>query len=160
MDSGVKCGLQTKCRLNAAYWLQKHRYFLWSDHTAWRSKCHLVKLCMCYHPKMAGIGDKGCNSQSLDFQDSKVVIVKCLTGCWYLHGEAIDSFQLHKIFEKSPQLIYFSQPLVKLCFKVFYLWIYTDIPADCGLSMFPDLQAKSNESVYMYTVINQLTFFT
>ena len=26
-----------------------------------RHKCHLVKLRMCYHPKMASIGGKGCD---------------------------------------------------------------------------------------------------
>ena len=54
------------------------------------------------------------------------------------------------LFEKSPLLFYFSLPLVELCYKEFFHWIYTDIPPDCGLWMFPDLRdirSKITESI-------------
>lgn len=67
-------------------------------------------------------------SHSFDFQHSKIATVKCLIVCYmYLHGEATKKIKLH-MFQKSPLLFYFSLHLVELCYKIFFLWIYTDIP--------------------------------
>ena len=83
------CVQNTYCALNAAYRLR----------AGYKT---LVKLHMCYHPKMAGIGGKGCNCFTYWFFFSRrVLIVKWLTGCYYLHGEAMDNFWLH-MFENSP----------------------------------------------------------
>lgn len=70
-------------------------------------KCHT-----CYHFKMASNLEVRAAivsytliillfSHSFDFQDSKIVTVKCLTVCYmYLHGEAIKKFKLHNYVSK------------------------------------------------------------
>ena len=130
------CVQNTYCALNAAYRLR----------AGYKT---LVKLHMCYHPKMAGIGGKGCNCFTYWFFFSRrVLIVKWLTGCCYLHGEAMDNFRLH-MFENSPLLFYISHYLLwnyvtmyslpskrKWPPKYSFFKFMQTFPADFGLCMF------------------------
>ena len=52
----VKHAQKYKMQIFFAKWTRCMKAMVFSRH-----KCHLVKLRMCYHPKMASIGGKGCD---------------------------------------------------------------------------------------------------